>query len=243
MSAWERALQQQKRDDFTRRHTNLPPSLGGRPTTPATPSVGPTLANAFLRESRADAGEGPGLPVGSSTDGRTVTIPKPSDSITTNPGDPFQYDPDPYPTVLPSLSAEQLGQLAERRRLADERLKQAETEKDRRKGLLEASSLRAREDAERMSKRTLEDFMREAGGRGLARSPMVAGRAVRREGEDLRLKYGEIDTRLSTEVMALQDMVSRAASERDIAIAQIEQERVNMQADLDRLFPAAGMFR
>ena len=164
-------------------------------------------------------------------------------NITTNPGDPFQYEPEPYPTVLPSLSEAQLGQLAERRRLADERLKQAETEKDRRKGLLEASSLRAREDAERMSKRTLEDFMREAGGKGLARSPMVAGRAVRREGEDLRLKYGEIDTRLSTEVATLQDMVSRAALERDIAISQIEQERVNMQADLDRLFPAAGMFR
>ena len=162
---------------------------------------------------------------------------------TTNPGDPGQFEPDPYPTVLPSLSAEQLGQLAERRRLADERLKQAEAEKERRKGLLEASSIRAREEADRVSKRSLQDFMREAGGKGLARSPMVAGRQVRREGEDLRLKYGEIDTRLSTEVAALQDMVSRAALERDTTIALIEQERVNMQADLDRLFPAAGMFR
>ena len=165
------------------------------------------------------------------------------DTVTTNPGDPQQFQPDPYPTVLPSLSAAQLGQLAERRRLADERLKQAEAEKERRKGLLEASSIRAREEADRISRRSIQDFMREAGGKGLARSPMVAGRQVRREGEDLRLKYGEIDTRLSTEVAALQDMVSRAANERDIAIAQIEQERVNMQADLDRLFPAAGMFR
>ena len=162
----------------------------------------------------------------------------------TNPGGPLeQFDPTPYPTVLPSLSAAQLGQLAERRRLADERLKRAKTEAERRQGLLEAASVRAREDAARTSKRTLQDFMREAGGKGLARSPMVAGRKVRREGEDLRLKYGEIDTRLSTEIMALQDMVAQASDERNAVIAAIEQERVNMQADLDRLFPAAGMFR
>jgi hypothetical protein len=165
-------------------------------------------------------------------------------SITTNPGGPVaQFEPDPYPTVLPSLSASQLGQLAERRRLADERLKRAETESVRRRGLLEASSERARQDADRVSRRSLQDFMREAGGKGLARSPMVAGRQVRRTGEDLRLAYGEIDTRLSTEILALQDMVSQAENERNSMIAAIEQERVNMQADLERLFPAASMFR
>jgi hypothetical protein len=163
--------------------------------------------------------------------------------ITTNPGDPSQFDPDPYPTVLPSLSAAQLGQLAERRRLADERLKQAEAESERRRGLLEASSERARQDADRVSRRTLQDFMREAGGKSLARSPMVAGRQARRTGEDLRLAYGEIDTRLSTEILALQDLVSRAENERASTIASLEQERVNMQADLERLFPAASMFR
>jgi hypothetical protein len=72
---------------------------------------------------------------------------------------------------------------------------------------------------------------------------MVAGRRVRRAGEDLRLEYGEIDTQLSTEIAALQDLVSRAENERSIGIAQIEQERVNMQADLDRLFPAGSMYR
>jgi hypothetical protein len=176
-----------------------------------------------------------------------VVKPKPpgggNTNITTNPGDPSQFQPDPYPTVLPSLSAAQLGQLAERRRLADERLKQAEAESERRRGLLEASSERARQDADRISRRTIQDFMREAGGKGLARSPMVAGRQVRRTGEDLRLAYGEIDTRLSTEIAALQDLVSRAENERASTIAFLEQERVNMQADLERLFPAASMFR
>lgn len=151
--------------------------------------------------------------------------------------------PDPYPTVLPSLSAEQLGQLAERRRIIDQRLKEAEAESERRRTLVEASAERARQDASRTSQRTIQDFMREAGGRGLARSPMVAGRRVRRAGEDLRLAYGEIDTQLSGDIAALQDLVSKAENERDLALAGIEQERVNMQADLNRLFPAASMYR
>lgn len=155
----------------------------------------------------------------------------------------FGLDPDPYPAVLPSLSAEQLGQLAERRRIADERLKQAENEMAFKQPLLEASSERARQDAARTGRRALESFMREAGGKGLARSPMVAGRQVRRSGEDLRLAYGEIDTRLSNEILTLQNMVSQASDERNSIIAGIEQERVNMQADLERLFPAASMVR
>jgi hypothetical protein len=167
--------------------------------------------------------------------GRTV--------FSTDPGDFTPYgSPDPYPAVLPSLSAAQLGALAERRRIADQRLKEAEAQKERNKALLEASAERSRESAERGSKRSIEDFMREAGGKSLARSPMIAGRFQRREGEDLRVAYGEIDTRLSTEIAALQDLVSEAARNRDEQIALIEQEKVNMQADLERLFPASQMY-
>ena len=163
---------------------------------------------------------------------------------TTDPGGPVeQFEPTPYPTVLPSLSAQQLGQLAERRMLADMRLKQAQAEAERRTGVLEASALRQRQDADRISRRTVQDFMREAGGKGLARSPMVAGRQVRRAGEDLRQTYGEIDTRLSTEIAALQDLVSRAEDERQFTIGATEQQEIDMRADLERLFPAASMFR
>jgi hypothetical protein len=169
-------------------------------------------------------------------------LPGAKDKIVTT--DPSEIPkPDPYPTVLPSLSAAQLGQLSERRRLVDEKLKQAEAESERRNTLAAASAERSRQDASRNSRRSVESFMRQAGGRGVARSPMVAGRAVRQAGEDLRLAYGEIDTKLSTDMMALQDLVSRAEDERNIAFAGIEQERVNMQADLDRLFPAASMYR
>ena len=246
MSAWERAFQAKKRADFTRSFSGLPSNLGGKP---ASSIAGPTSANLFRVQSQTSQGQGPGLPVGTFTDGRTVTIPTAPDYVpgaedrivTTDPSEIPK--PDPYPTVLPSLSAAQLGQLAERRRLIDERLKQAEAESERRRSLVEASATRSRQSAERESQRSIQDFMREAAGSGLARSPMVAGRGVRRSGEDLRLEYGEIDTRLSTEIAALQDLVSQAENERSIGMSQIEQERVNMQADLDRLFPAASMYR
>lgn len=162
------------------------------------------------------------------------------DRISTDPGN--VPEPDPYPTVLPSLSAEQLGALSERRRLADKRYKMAETESAKRKELLEASANRARKSAERESKRSIEDFMREAAGRGVARSPMVAGREIRRTGEDLRLSYGEIDTKLSTEIAALQDMVAQAELSRSEELAAISQEEVNMRADLQRMFPAAETY-
>lgn len=151
-------------------------------------------------------------------------------------------DPDPYPSVLPSLSATQLGELAQRRQIADQRLKEAEADKKRGTTLLESSATRARQGAERDSRRSIEDFMRQAAGRGLARSPMVAGRQQRRSGEDLRLEVGEIDTRLSTEIATLQDMVSKAEDARSQEIAFIEQDKVNLSADLKRLFPASEMY-
>jgi hypothetical protein len=166
-------------------------------------------------------------------------------TILTKTTDPAGTPPKPplYPTVLPSLSANQLGALAERRRLADERVKSAEALKTRDEQLLQASSLRQRQNVERNSKRDIRSFMTEAAGKGLARSPMVAGRQLRTAGEDLRLKYGEIDTRLSTEIMALQDMVARASEERNMELARIEQDKVNMQANLEAMFPAMYMYQ
>jgi len=237
LSAWERTLDNLRpipgTDSFrgSRGKTRLPN------TTPAGVSRGTA---GFVPDWAERQGLDNPAPVAPQ---RPPPVPGGISGTTTNPGDPSQFEPDPYPTVLPSLSAQQLGQLAERRMLADMRLKQAETEAKRRKELLEASSVRAREEANRTKTRNLQDFMREAGGKGLARSPMVAGRQVRREGEDLRLKYGEIDTRLSTEIAALQDLVSKAADERQFVISSTEQQEIDMRADLERLFPAASMFR
>lgn len=193
-------------------------------------------ASPFRLESQQSQGAGPGVTRPDYVPGGDING-KNTDLST------FGLDPDPYPAVLPSLSAEQLGQLAERRRIADERLKRAENEMGFRQPLLEAASERARQGADRTERRALEDFMRKAGGKGLARSPMVAGRQVRRSGEDLRLAYGEIDTRLSNEILTLQNMVSQASDERNSIIAGIEQQRVNMQTDLERLFPAASTVR
>lgn len=167
----------------------------------------------------------------------------PIDIYGTDPGGPSdRREPGPYPTVLPALSAAQLGQLAERRRLADQRLKFAEEQAMKRRELLGANATRSRDTAERESKRSIDDFMRAYAGRSLARSPMIAGRSMRRAGEDLRLTYGEIDTKLSTEIAALQDMVNEAELSRAEQIAMISQDEINMRADLERLFPAAGSY-
>jgi len=133
--------------------------------------------------------------------------------------------------------------LAERRRLVDERAKAARAAAARGESIAEASALSSRQAAERGSKRSLDSFMREAAGKGLARQPMIAGRQVRVANEDLRLKYGEISGQLSSDFMALQDMVDEAMRQRDTELARIEQDRVNMQADLGRLFPAGSMYR
>ena len=159
------------------------------------------------------------------------------------PTDWTQWEPKTYPTALPSLSAGQLGALAERRRLVDERAKAAQAAAARGESIAETSALASRQAAERASKRSLDSFMREAAGKGLARQPMVAGRQVRVANEDLRLKYGEISGQLSSDLMALQDMVDEAMRQRDTELARIEQDRVNMQADLGRLFPAGSMYR
>lgn len=158
------------------------------------------------------------------------------------PTDWTQWEPKTYPTALPSLSAAQLGALSERRRLVDERAKAARAAAARGEGIAEASALAARQAAERSSKRSLDEFMREAGGKGLARQPMIAGRQVRVANEDLRLKYGEISGQFSSDLMALQDMVDEAMRLRDTELARIEQDRVNMQANLERLFPAGSMY-
>lgn len=225
------ASQAQRRSDFGSTFSSMPQQFGGSGNARrGAPEVGPTPGN--LASFITNRPSTPGKPTG-----------KPP--VYTNP-DPGTFkagpDPDPYPTVLPSLSATQLGELSQRRSIADQRLKQAEADKERGTSLLEASAIRARESATRDSRRSIEDFMRQAGGRGLARSPMVAGREQRRGGEDLRLAVGEIDTRLSTEIATLQDMVSRATNERNQEIAFIKQDKVNMRTDLERLFPASGMY-
>lgn len=169
--------------------------------------------------------------------------PKPKPAPTPPPGNDWtKWEPPPYPTSLPSLSAGQLGALAERRRIADEMVSRANLTKQRGEGFLEAGALRARQEADRGMKRSLQSFMRDAAGKGVARAPMIAGRQTRVANENLGLKYGEISGRLSSDMMALQDLVSDAMYQRDLELARIEQDRVDMQADLDRLFPAASMY-
>ena len=140
-----------------------------------------------------------------------------------------------YPKIAPALSAQQLGSLADRRRLADEAYQQALTGASRSESLSRLNAIRSRESENRKFKRDLEDEMMEFGGAGTARAPRVAGRYARRAGEDLRLKYGEIDSELSTNLSALAQMVEELRLDRDQEIARIDQDEALMRSALENL--------
>ena len=140
-----------------------------------------------------------------------------------------------YPRIAPSLSAEQLGSLAGRRRLVDEAYQEALAGAARSESLSRLNATRKRESERRTFQRDLEDSMMEFAGQGTARAPRVAGRYARRAGEDLRLKYGEIDTELSTNLAALSQMVEELRIDRDQEIAAIDQDEASMRSALENL--------
>lgn len=140
-----------------------------------------------------------------------------------------------YPRIAPALTAAQLGSLADRRRLADEAYQEALAGATRSEALSRLSAQRKRDAEKRQFKRNLEDSMQEFGGEGTARAPRVAGKYARRAGEDLRLKYGEIGTELSTNLSALSQMVEELRIDRDQEIARIEQDEASMRSAIENL--------
>jgi len=140
-----------------------------------------------------------------------------------------------YPKIAPSLTSAQLGALADRRRVADEAYQEALAGAARSESLSRLSAIRKRQAEDRKFKRNLEDQMREFGGEGTARAPMVAGRYARRAGEDLRLKYGEIDSELSTNLSALSQMVEELRLDRDQEIARVDQDEASMRSAIENL--------
>lgn len=232
MSAWERALQSKKRADFTRSFSALPSSLGGRPAT--APTVGPTPANLFRSQSQASQGEGPGLPVGSFTDGRTTTIPKPA--IPQFPkmdiGDFFGFSTSPfslpqapeYSRVAKPLSADVLQAFGLRRSAVDEAYKTALAQEESGIGRFRASFEAAKQRLDNEASTASSRIARQLAGRGLARSPMVRGRQERELGQVVDDQLGEMKLNLSTEIEGLQQASENARLQRLNLMAQIEQE-------------------
>lgn len=140
------------------------------------------------------------------------------------------------------LSAEQLGAINQQRILARQAYETALSGAARNEALLRLSAQRQKDTEDRLFGRRVDDEMGEMAGRGVARSPRFAGRFLRREAEDLQLKYGEIDTSLGAEIAALQDTLLRAENEMKLQLAALDAEEARGRTNVQVLFPAAQMY-
>jgi hypothetical protein len=155
---------------------------------------------------------------------------------------PTVYDTSKYSKVAPALSSQQLGALGERRRVAENEYQRTLASVARNEAIYQSDSQRNRQNELELSGRYIRDSTRELAGKGVARSPMFAGRMIRAANQDLQMKWGEIDSRLGVELSSLKSMVDDAMSRRATEIASIRQEEANMRANLDAIFAASSMY-
>jgi len=158
--------------------------------------------------------------------------PKPLGQIDTTTTDPASgRKPKPYPTEPRPLSAAELGALADRRLAVDSAYQEALAARERGEGSARVSSLAQRQMIDKDFTRTSQDFLGFMGGRGLARSPMFAGKGMRRMQQDREGQYGEVESNLTNELSALEEMVNRARIERDMETARISQDEAMMRSN------------
>lgn len=149
--------------------------------------------------------------------------------LSTAPSKPAK--PPKYPTTPKPLTAEQLGALSDRRLAVDTGYKEALAAQERGEGALRAASLASRQMLDTSFKRTVDDFMSTLAGRGLARSPMFAGKGQRQLQQDRESQMGEISSNLTNQLDSLQEMVNRARVERDIEMSKISQDEALMRSN------------
>lgn len=150
--------------------------------------------------------------------------------LSTDPAKSYGTPPE-YPTDPAPLNAEQLQALADRRLAIDNAYKEALAQKERGEGASRAAGLAQRQLADRDFKRSSRDFMSAMASRGLARSPMFAGKGMRDMQQDRESRYGEIEEGVSAQISALEEMVNKARIERDMEIARISQDEALMRSD------------
>lgn len=141
-----------------------------------------------------------------------------------------------------ALSAAELAAINEQRNAAQSAYEAALNDAARNESILRLNSYRQRQTENRLSGRRIDDEMQELGGAGLARSPRFAGRFIRRENEDLQLKYGEIDTELGVGIAGLQSSLAKAKTEMEIALARLREREARGGTNLEILFPAADQY-
>ncbi len=168
------------------------------------------------------------------------TPPPPPPPRDTNPT--RVYDVSDYSQVAPALSSAQLGALGERRRVAQQEYEQTLANVARNDAIYKSDAERKRQNDQDLSTRYIQDSVRELAGKGVARSPMFAGRMIRAADQDLQMKWGETDSRLGIEMAALKSLVDNALSKKQTELASIEQDKASMRSNLDAIFAAASMY-
>lgn len=160
----------------------------------------------------------------------------------TNPSRIQEIQVPKYNIGQTALSAEELAAINQQRNLAQTAYEQALNTAAKNESLLRLASVRRRETETRLSGRRIDDGMMEFAGKGVARAPRFAGRFLRREGEDLQLKYGEIDTELGVGLASLQDALAKARTDMQIALAQLDEREARGSTNIEILFPAANQY-
>ena len=147
-----------------------------------------------------------------------------------------------YNITQTPLSAEELAAINEQRNIAASAYESALNQAARNESLMRLDAYRKRQTENRLSGRRIEDQMSEFAGEGVARAPRFAGRFLRREGEDLQLKYGEIDTELGVGLAGLQSSIDQARTEMELALAELDAREARGSTNIDILFPAARQY-
>jgi len=149
--------------------------------------------------------------------------------LSTAPSKPAK--PPQYPTVPRPLNAEELGALGDRRSAVDSGFQEAMANQERGEGAARLSALASKQMLDTSFKRTVNDFMSTLAGRGLARSPMFAGKGQKQLQQDREQQMGEIQSGLTGQLDALSEMVNRARVERDMELARISQDEAQMRSN------------
>lgn len=157
--------------------------------------------------------------------------------FSTSPTDAGKESGD-YPTTLPGLSKEQLGQLAARRRQVDSRFQETLARQGAEKSRVTTEGSIAANNIGRGFRRSTREGMGELASAGVARDPRMAGRFLRDQRDAESEERASLERDLAERRRALQMFVEDARRERDEELLFLDAEETNLRANLAALFPA-----
>lgn len=129
-----------------------------------------------------------------------------------------------YSRVAKPLSADILQAFGQRRLAADQAYQNALAQEESGIGRFRASFNAAKERLDNEYEKASERLARSLAGRGLARSPMLRGRGERELGQNRADQLGEMQFDLTTEIEGLKQASEQARIQRELILAQIEQD-------------------